>query len=117
DRQSAQLVRIVDDLLDITRITRGTLVIKRGRQDVRDVIAHAMEAARPGITNSRHTVDVQIPDGEFLVDGDGARLAQALTNVLNNAARYTNPGGQITVSLRRHGGDAPMIDIRVRDNG
>jgi PAS domain S-box-containing protein len=117
DRQSAQLARIVDDLLDVTRITRGTLSIRRSRQDLREVIAHALEAARPGIAGARHTVELQIPEGEYLVDGDGARLSQALTNIVNNAARYTDPGGHITIRVRRLEGDVPMNEISVRDSG
>jgi PAS domain S-box-containing protein len=117
DRQSAQLARIVDDLLDVTRVTRGTLTIRRSRQDVRDIIAHAMEAARPGIGSAKHKVELQIPEGELLVDGDGARLTQALTNILNNAARYTEPGGHITITVQRLGEEQPRIDIAVKDNG
>jgi len=117
DRQSAQLARIVDDLLDVTRVTRGTLTIRRSRQDLREVIAHALEAARPGIVGARHTVELQIPEGEFLVHGDGARLSQALTNLVNNAARYSDPGGHITVRVRRLEGDVPKNEISVKDSG
>jgi PAS domain S-box-containing protein len=117
DRQSAQLARIVDDLLDVSRIVRGTLTIRRARQDVRELVAHALEAARPSIVAARHTVELEIPEGEFLVDGDGARLAQALTNVVNNAARYTDPGGHITIRVRRLEDDVPMVEISVKDSG
>jgi len=117
DRQSAQLARIVDDLLDVSRVTRGTLTIRRSRQDVRELVAHALEAARPAIVAARHTVELRIPEGEYAVDGDGARLAQALTNIVNNAARYTEPGGHITISVGRLGGEVPMIEISVKDSG
>jgi PAS domain S-box-containing protein len=117
DRQSAQLARIVDDLLDISRITRGTLSIKRSRQDLRALVSHALEAARPGIEAARHAIEAQIPEGEFLVNGDGARLGQALTNVINNAVRYTDPGGHIRISVRRKSRDVPMLEIRVKDSG
>jgi PAS domain S-box-containing protein len=118
DRQSAQLARIVDDLLDITRVTRGTLVLHRAREDLREIIARAVEAAQPGIEARRHTLSFQIPQGEFFVLGDAVRLAQALTNILNNAARYTDPGGRIALSVRRErGGESPMIAISVQDTG
>ena len=117
DRQSAQLVRLVDDLLDVNRVTRGTLDMQRSRQDARELISRAVEAARPGIEEARHTLELQIPEGDYPLEGDGVRLAQSLTNILNNAARYTDPGGHIALSLRREGGDSPIIEIRVKDSG
>jgi PAS domain S-box-containing protein len=118
DRQSAQLARIVDDLLDINQITRGTLSLEKQRHDAREFVSRAVEAARPGIESAKHTLELQIPKEEIAVEGDLMRLAQALTNVLNNAARYTEPGGRIAVSLRRAGGEAaPMVEVRVQDSG
>src|SRR5688572_12518084 len=93
DRQSTQLARIVDDLLDINRITRGTLTLQSSRQDVRELIARAVEAARPGIEALRHTLELQLPQGGLFVHGDAVRLSQAITNILNNAVRYTAPDG------------------------
>jgi PAS domain S-box-containing protein len=116
DRQSAQMARIVDDLLDISRITRGTLAMQHAQLDAGELIARAVEAARPGIEAARHALVLDIPAGVHLIEGDASRLSQALTNLLNNAARYTDPGGRITVSLRR-AGSPPMVEIRVADTG
>jgi len=119
DRQSAQLSRIVDDLLDISRVTRGTLEIRLERVDVADVAARALEAARPAIEAGGHRLRVDLPPAPLLVDGDTLRLTQALTNVLNNAARYTDRGGLIEISARaeRSGADTGEALITVRDSG
>jgi len=119
DRQSAQLSRIVDDLLDISRVTRGALEIRLERVDVADVAARALEAARPAIEAGGHRLRVDLPPAPLLVDGDTLRLTQALTNVLNNAARYTDCGGLIEISARaeRSGADTGEALITVRDSG
>ena len=101
DRQSAQLMRIVDDLLDIGRITRGALSIHPQRVDLRDIVARAVEAARPGIDSAGHQLSIQLPPEPVFLQADELRVTQALTNVLNNAARYTEPGGKIWLTLRR----------------
>jgi PAS domain S-box-containing protein len=101
DRQSAQLMRIVDDLLDIGRITRGALSIHPQRVDLRDIVARAVEAARPGIDSAGHQLSVDLPREPVFLQADELRVTQALTNVLNNAARYTDPGGKISLALRR----------------
>src|SRR5688572_2055397 len=106
DRQSAQLSRIVDDLLDIGRITRGAFSIQPKGLDLRDIAARAVETARPGIESARHKLSVDLPADPVPLQGDELRLIQALTNVLNNAARYTEPGGKIALSLRREDGFA-----------
>jgi len=118
DRQSAQLVRIVDDLLDVSRITRGTFSVQLERVDLRDVVQRAIETARPGIEAAEHQLRIELPPGALFVKADELRLAQALTNVLNNAARYTDPRGQITLALRREQhGDHPRAVLSVTDTG
>ncbi len=118
DRQSGQLARIVDDLLDINRISRGALVVTRRPLELRDVVSRAVEAARPGIESAGHALELRIPEGDYRVEGDDVRLAQALTNILNNAARYTDPGGRISLSMARAGSEeAPMLEVSVRDSG
>ena len=114
DRQSAQLSRIVDDLLDIGRITRGAFSIHPKALDLRDIVARALETARPGIESARHQLSVDLPDEPIPLQGDDLRLVQALTNVLNNAARYTEARGKIALSLRRDNGFALLS---VRDTG
>src|SRR5688572_637219 len=114
ERQSAQLVRIVDDMVDIARVTRGAIGIQRAALNLADVVHRAMEAAAPQIQAARHRIEVELPASRLAVDGDMARLTQVLTNLLNNAARYTPEGGSIVVSLRAEEGSAVL---RVRDNG
>ena len=126
DRQSAQLMRIVDDLLDIGRITRGTLSIHPQRVDLRDVVARAVEAVRPGIDSAGHQLSIDLPSEPVFLQADELRVTQALTNVLNNAARYTDPGGKIFLALRRESPDKNYNDdpdqlawsaLSVRDTG
>ena len=105
DRQSAQLMRIVDDLLDIGRITRGTMSIHPQRVDLRDIVERAVEAARPGIDSAGHQLSIDLPPEPVFLQADELRVTQALTNVLNNAARYTDPGGKISLALRRESPD------------
>ena len=118
DRQSAQLARIVDDLLDVARITRGTFSVHPERTDLRDIVQRAVETARPVIEAAQHHLLVELPPGAVFVKADDVRLTQALTNVLNNAARYTEPRGQITLALRREQrGERAMAALSVRDTG
>ena len=126
DRQSAQLMRIVDDLLDIGRITRGALSIHPERVDLRDIVARAIEAARPGIDSAGHQLTIQLPPEPVFLQADEMRVTQALTNVLNNAARYTDAGGKIALSLRRERQDQnyneeanqlAWASLSVRDTG
>ena len=118
DRQSAQLMRIVDDLLDVGRITRGAFSINLERVDLREIVARAVEAARPGIESARHALSLDLPSEPVFLQGDPLRLTQALTNVLNNAARYTDAGGRIGLSLRREPQEQKESAIlSVRDTG
>jgi PAS domain S-box-containing protein len=115
DRQSTQLSRIVDDLLDISRITRGTFAIQRKSIDLGEIVSRAIEAARPGIDAANHVLNVDLPDKPIFVQGDDLRLTQALTNVLNNAARYTDPVGRIFVSVLGEG--SGFVKLCIRDTG
>ena len=120
DRQSAQLTRIVEDLLDITRITRGTFSMDEKVLDVADLVARAVETSRPAIDAARHKLEVFLPTQQLKVRGDALRLIQALTNLLNNAARYTDAGGRIVVKVEAPGDgepDARQVSISVRDTG
>src|SRR5256714_1016370 len=114
DRQSAQLARIVDDMIDIARITKGSLVIEHQPVELGDVVRRAVETAAPAIEAARHALDLDVPDSGFLVYGDRDRLTQLLSNLLNNAARYTPPGGRISVRVRREDGHALLT---VHDTG
>ena len=114
ERQAQHLIRLVDDLLDISRIAHAKIELKRERLEVAGVIAAAIETASPLIEGRRHVLRVNVPSRGLEVSADRARLAQAISNLLNNAAKYTEPGGQLTVSARR---DGDSIAISVRDSG
>ena len=113
-RQLAQMVRLVDDLLDVSRITTGKLAVRKTVLDLQSVLRDAVEIARPFIESRRHKFDMVLPAEPIVVEGDRTRLAQVFSNLLNNAAKYTDPGGQILLSAAREGRSAV---VRVRDNG
>ena len=114
ERQVKHLTRLVDDLLDVSRITRGNINLSREPVSVATIVARAIETIQPLIAEQRHELAVDISDEVLEVEGDLTRLTQVLGNLLNNAAKYTDPGGSIVVSAQRAGSD---VDIRVRDNG
>ena len=114
DRQAMHLTRLVDDLLDISRITRGTIRLAQEPVRSETIIARAVEALQPMIAEHRHELSIDCPDGSLMVRGDLTRLVQILGNLLNNAAKYTNDGGRIHMSVRR---DGRSVEFRVRDNG
>jgi CheY-like chemotaxis protein len=113
-RQLTQLVRLVDDLLDVSRITRGKIELKIEAIDASKVIAAAVETSRPFVDALEHTLTVLLPPEPLLLKGDFARVAQILANLINNAAKYTNQGGRIAVTAAREGAN---IVFRVRDSG
>ncbi len=113
-RQVDHMVRLVDDLLDISRITRGKIVLRRERTSLNDVIARAVEAAKPLMDAREHCLRTNTPNSEIHVFGDGNRLAQVVINLLVNAAKFTPNRGTIDVTLECGGGQAV---IRVRDDG
>jgi signal transduction histidine kinase/CheY-like chemotaxis protein len=113
ERQVTHLVRLVDDLLDVSRITQGKVVLRKHPLSIADVTAKAAEMAGPLREERRQRLAIAIaPD--LVVDGDEERLAQVLANLLTNAAKYTEPGGAIAVTASREGGEAV---VRVRDSG
>ncbi|HEX7813193.1 MAG TPA: PAS domain S-box protein [Burkholderiales bacterium] len=114
DRQSAQLARIADDMIDISRISRGMLDIERVPVDMNEAVRRAIETAGPLIEAGRHTLEADLPAAPLLVQGDVHRLTQLLTNLLNNAARYTPPGGRITVAAAL---EKSSVTVKVRDTG
>jgi signal transduction histidine kinase/CheY-like chemotaxis protein len=114
ERQVRQLVRLVDDLLDVSRITRGKITLQRERTTVAAVLSSAIDAARPLLDRRGHALAVLLPDEPLELDADPVRLAQVLANLLNNAAKYTGAGGHVTLSAARTGGE---IEIQVRDDG
>ena len=114
ERQVTQMSHLVNDLLDIARITSGNLDLKTQRLDLADMVAAAVETSMPLIESSGHALTVDLPAGALPLDADPLRVAQVLGNVLNNAAKYTPRGGRIALSARR---DGPMVAVSVTDNG
>jgi PAS domain S-box-containing protein len=113
-RQADQLVRIVDDLLDVARITRGRVPLRKERLSLGAVLQRAVDGARAAMDERGHALTLLVPTEPIHLEADAARVEQAVANLLANAAKYTDPGGKVTVSGEREGGDAV---IRVRDNG
>jgi signal transduction histidine kinase len=114
ERQVKHLTRLVDDLLDVSRITRGNINLSREAVAITTVVSRAIETIAPLIAEQRHELTVEVSDESLEVEGDLTRLTQVLGNLLNNAAKYTDPGGQITLAAARVGVD---VEIRVRDSG
>lgn len=109
-----QLARLVDDLLDVSRLTRGRIVLRREMVMLSDVIDRAVEGVRQLLEKRGVALTVALPPVDLQVDGDPARLEQVVSNLLSNAARYSEPGGRVTVVLEQDGGEAVL---RVRDTG
>jgi signal transduction histidine kinase len=114
ERQINHLARLVDDLLDISRIKRGNVQLKKESIEIATVVAKAIEMASPLIEGRMHYLFVAVPNRGLLVNGDPARLTQAISNLLTNAAKYTEPTGRIWISAGRKGKE---IELSVRDNG
>jgi CheY-like chemotaxis protein len=114
ERQVHQMSRMVDDLLEVSRISRGKIILQTAPLNLADVVTTAVETSRPLVEAHRHTLKVSLPERPARVEADGARLAQVLSNLLNNAAKYTEDGGRIDLIVEQAQGEAL---IRVRDNG
>lgn len=114
DRQLDHLVRLVDDLLDVSRISQGKITLRKERVQVADIIESAVEACRPLIENGKHALNVSVPARPLWLHGDKTRLAQAVGNVLGNAAKYTLSGGKISLHVSQEGND---VVIAIADNG
>ena len=114
ERQVKHIVSLVDDLLDVSRITRGKLQLHRVPVELADVVAKAIETASPLLDQQRHTLDVTVPKRGLTVNADLGRLAQVIANLLTNAAKYTEPGGKIAVTGRR---ELDEVVLSVVDNG
>jgi len=114
ERQAAQMSRLLDDLLDMSRVTRNVIELKRKRLDLRDLVGEATEMAKPVLTNLQHRLTVSTPPNPLWVYGDGTRLLQVIGNLIDNAAKYTEPGGSIEIRLDAANGSAVMS---VQDSG
>jgi signal transduction histidine kinase/ActR/RegA family two-component response regulator len=114
ERQLRQMVRLVDDLLDVSRITTGKLMVRRSPVQLQQVIRSAVELADPFIRSRGHTLELDLPDQPVWLEADATRLSQVFSNLLNNAAKYTNSGGAIRLDARVMG---KSVAVRVIDNG
>ena len=114
DRQLTQLVRLVDDLLDVSRISQGKLELCKEVVDLTDVLDSAVEASQPLIDQMGHELTIRLPEEKTQLDGDLTRLSQVFMNLLNNAAKYSEPGGRIQLIAERQDGD---VVVSVRDTG
>ena len=114
ERQVDHMVRLVDDLLEVSRITRGKIELRKERIELAAAVRRAVETSSPLIEAGQHQLAISLPAEPLYVDGDPVRLAQVISNLLNNAAKYTNPAGQIWITVRREDNQA---SISVRDTG
>ena len=114
ERQVRQIVKLVDDLMEISRITRGKIELDRQPVALAAAVRDAVENSRPLVERARHQLAVDLPPEPLLIDADSVRLTQILTNLINNAAKYTDAGGRIWLSAERDGAE---VAIHVRDNG
>ncbi|MBN1240408.1 MAG: hybrid sensor histidine kinase/response regulator, partial [Gammaproteobacteria bacterium] len=114
ERQLNQLVRLMDDLLDASRVSRGKLDLIRKPMDLRAAISDAVETSSPAVEEAGHRLTVRLPDEPLDVDGDAARLCQVLSNLLSNAAQYSQYGGRIELSAQRRDG---KVVVRLKDDG
>ena len=115
ERQLAQMVRLVDDLLDLNRITHDRLELRRSEVELASVIRQAVEVARPLIDAAGQRLTIDLPDEAIYLNADHARLAQVFGNLLNNSCKYTRPNGAISLRARRNGNDEVLVSVR--DNG
>jgi PAS domain S-box-containing protein len=114
ERQTKHLVRLVDDLLDVSRMVRGQITLQKKKVDLTEIVQTAVETSRPLIRLRKHHLSVHLPDQPVRLDADLTRIAQVISNLLNNAAKYTDDGGQIRLEAAL---DAGCVAIRVRDTG
>ena len=114
ERQVAHMVRMVDDLLEVSRISRGKIELRKEPVDLAAVLRNAVETSLPLIEASKHKLTVEVPPSPLLLEADPVRLAQVFANLLNNSAKYTPEGGTIAVSVRV---EADMAVVCVKDNG
>lgn len=114
ERQTRQMVRLIDDLLDVSRITRGTMELRKHVCTLASIVESAVEAVRPIVDEAGHQLHVELPAQRVVLEADSTRLAQVLSNLLNNAAKYMSPGGEIWLKAQQQD---DTLSITVRDTG
>jgi CheY-like chemotaxis protein/two-component sensor histidine kinase len=108
------MVRLVDDLIDVSRISRNRLELRKERVDFASIINQAVEVSRPAADSSNHTLNISVPQEPILLSADAVRLTQVFSNLLTNACKYTDPGGQIWLTVERVGDE---VVTKVKDSG
>jgi PAS domain S-box-containing protein len=114
ERQLSQMVHLIDDLLDLSRVSRGTIELRKERIELSKVVEQAVEMSRPVVEQAGHHLAINVPQSPIYVDADLTRLAQVFSNLLNNAAKYTERGGEIRLLIEQQNGE---VLISVQDNG
>src|SRR5204862_6597879 len=114
ERQVKHLSRLLEDLLDVSRISRGKIELRRSRVDLASIVADAVETSRPLIENRGHTFALEVPQQPVVLDVDPTRIEQVISNLLNNAAKYTPMGGRISLKVER---EKDAVTLRVKDSG
>jgi len=114
ERQLNHMVRLIDDLFDVSRITHNRLELRRATCDLQSIIAQALQTIRPLADARRHTIEVRSPDELIVLDADAVRLTQVFINLLDNACKYTDPGGRVRLTAER---DGQQVVVTVEDNG
>ncbi len=114
ERQVTHLARLVDDLMDVARINKGKIELRKEVLELAPIVAHAVESARVAIEGRGHHLAVTLPEESVRVEADPTRMEQVLDNLLSNASKYTDPGGRITLAVERRDGE---VEIRVADTG
>lgn len=114
NRQVAHLKHLIDDLLDVSRISQGKIDLKRERLELHTILEHAVESIREKIDDARHNLEISLPKEAFLVEGDRVRLIQVFANLIHNAVKYTNPGGELRATAQLKG---EFVEIRIKDSG
>jgi PAS domain S-box-containing protein len=114
EQQLTQLVRLVDDLMDVSRISRGKIELRNEPIELSTIIKSAVETSRPHIVSMQHALTIQLPETPVIVEGDATRLAQVFSNILNNASKYTDRGGKIALSVMTRSGN---VEVTIKDNG
>jgi two-component system CheB/CheR fusion protein len=114
ERQLKHLTRLVDDLLDTSRVSRGRIAVRKERAELAPIVASAVESVRDAVEGQQHQLEVALPPEPLWLEGDSVRLAQALANLLHNSVRYTDSGGRIWLTAAREG---EWAVVRVKDNG
>jgi CheY-like chemotaxis protein/two-component sensor histidine kinase len=114
NRQVAHLKHLIDDLLDVSRVSQGKIELKRERLELRTILQHAVESIKEKIDDASHNLEISLPNEPVSVEGDRVRLTQIFANLIHNAVKYTNPGGELRATVEAQG---ELVEVRIKDSG